>query len=640
MSIQRKFIYVISIIIGLFSLLLTFQTLTSTSDDIRQKIHIQQEASLSKLVNILDITDSLMLDRVRSSMKLLMARGKDIGVPSQDHMVMVKQTRARQLYLGVEAQANDYSLVDNLTAIMGGTATLFSKTGDDFIRVSTNVINEGSRAIGTKLSLNGKAIAQIKQKKAYYGEVDILGNPYITAYEPMFDAYKNVIGIWYVGYSANLKLLEETIKNSNILNDGFVALRDGKGTIRMHSSHVNEEDIKLALNANKDKWEITVTSYSSWGYDIIQAVSLGEQKSLITKAVVSDIIKIFIASSIILAILVYLVKTIVGRPLNHFIGVVQDIASGKGDLTFRFEEVSKDEFGLMSKGFNRLLEQLQGTLRSINDSNNVMLKQSQELEVIAHQASQTVQSLNHETDGITTAIAELEQNATIVADNTSRANNAAEAADQDTRNIVGVLNDTITGIKTQANDLDSSVEVINELAKSSEEISGVMEVISNIAEQTNLLALNAAIEAARAGDQGRGFAVVADEVRSLASRTQASTEEIRNMIERLQSGSRQASTQVQNNKENAFASVEETQKAGQSLEKSLGSVEIISTLNSENVIMANKQLDLTTEVSQRVNSIKSVGDENLQHANTVSTNCEKLAHQVVEMQAQLNNFRF
>jgi methyl-accepting chemotaxis protein len=640
MSIQRKFIYVIFAVIVLFTLILAAQTSTVTKDQINQTIQIQVDDKSTRLLNILDVTNSLVLERVKSSMRLLMERGKATGTPNQGEMITVKGTPARQLFLGDKPQANDFTMVDNLTAIMNGTATLFSKTGEDYIRVSTNVIKDGNRAIGTKLAPKGRAIAKIRQGEAYYGAVDILGNPYLTGYEPMFDANNSVIGIWYVGYSADLKLLEETITNSSILEEGFVALRDGKGSIRMHSSHVTDEDIERAINSNNSDWDITVIPYPAWGYDIILAQSVSEINALVTKSVIAQLIKIIIPSALILGVLVFLVKTLVGRPLNEFIAVIGDIASGEGDLTFRFDEKRKDEFGLMAKGFNQLLQQLQQTLRAINDSNEIMLKQSQALEVIANEASQTVQSLNDETDGISHAIEELEKNAQTVAKNTNVASEAADTADQDTRNIVDVLNEIINDIKNQASDLDTSVEVINELAKSSEEINGVMEVISNIADQTNLLALNAAIEAARAGDQGRGFAVVADEVRSLASRTQKSTVEIHNMIDRLQSGSRKASTKVQSNKKNAFNSVEVAQKAGKSLENSLASVETITKLNSKNVEIANGQLDLTTEVSQRVSSIKSVADDNLKHANTVATNCEELVQQLAGMQQQLKHYRF
>jgi Cache 3/Cache 2 fusion domain len=99
---------------------------------------------------------------------------------------------------------NNFVLVDEVQKEAGGTATIFVKSGDEFVRVATNVKkDDGSRAIGTILDPKGKAIAAIAKGESYFGEVDILGKPYVTGYEPIRDASSNVIGIYYVGYLKN-----------------------------------------------------------------------------------------------------------------------------------------------------------------------------------------------------------------------------------------------------------------------------------------------------------------------------------------------------------------------------------------------------------------------------------------------------
>ena len=562
-----------------------------------------------------------------------------MGTPKQSGMVSVKNTQARQLLLGNETQANNFELVDGLTSVMGGTATLFSRTGEDYIRVSTNVIKNGERAIGTKLAPNGKAIKQIQQNKAYYGAVDILGSPYLTGYEPMFDASNNVIGIWYVGYSADLKVLEDAIKESHVLEDGFVALRDGKGNIRMHSTHVNDEEVNRALN-NSDDWIVTVIPFSEWGYDVILAASTDEKAALIGGAVFTVILKIVLASAGVLITIWLLVKNIVGQPLDEFIEVVNNLSSGEGDLTFRFQASRSDEFGVMARAFNQLLGQLQETLQNVDEATEGMLAKSEALNLTASESSKSVDLLSKETKNINHSISLLQQNADTVSANIRSSSEAAQAADSDTRNSVSVLAQTISDIEAQASDVDASVQVITELAQASEEISGVMEVIRTIAEQTNLLALNAAIEAARAGEQGRGFAVVADEVRSLASRTQSSTEEIRIMIERLQQGSRVASEKMQHNKDTAFKTVEVTKHAGESLKQALDAVARITLLNKEATSMADGQKDVANSVNNGLGSIQKVGDANRDYAHDVAQNCEELVAQIKRMQMQLRRYHF
>ncbi|MDY6977270.1 MAG: Cache 3/Cache 2 fusion domain-containing protein [Pseudomonadota bacterium] len=639
MSIQRKFLFSISAVIALFALIVAIITVVTTSSSISELVKDQKRSTADRLVNILTVTDAIMLERVKSSMLLLKQRGEALGVPSQAEYVTVKTTRARELMLGSSAQANNFELVDGLTSVMGGTATLFSRTGEDYIRVSTNVIKNGERAIGTKLAPSGKAIKEINQRQAYYGAVDILGSPYLTGYEPMFDGNGQVVGIWYVGYSADLNVLEQAIKQSHVLEDGFVALRDGKGNIRMHSSHVDEKQVAEALKQN-EKWIVDIVPFSKWGYDIILAASASEKATMVSRSVISVVLKIILASVGILLTTWLLVKYIVGNPLEEFIGVVNSLSSGEGDLTFRFEATRSDEFGTMARAFNGLLIQLQQTLQSVDEATDHMLAKSEALNTTAMSSKETVSKLSQETESIDNAITLMQQNAQSVSSTIRNSSDAASAADTDTRNSASVLSETIKDIQSQANDVDASVQVITELAQASEEISGVMEVIRNIAEQTNLLALNAAIEAARAGEQGRGFAVVADEVRSLASRTQASTEEIRIMIERLQQGSRIASEKMQLNKETAFKTVEITKHAGESLNQALEAVARITALNEDAANLAEGQTTVAADVNRGVNSIQQVGEANTNYASEVVDNCEALVQQIKTMQMQLRRYRF
>jgi hypothetical protein len=139
--------------------------------------------------------------QVKASMAALKTEAATLGVPRLEGTEAVAGRAASAIYFGSTKMNNNFDLVDKVVKEHGGTATIFAKTGDEYVRVSTNVkTDDGSRAIGTILDPAGKVIQSINKNEPFYGEVTILGKPYITGYEPIRDASNNVIGIAYVGY--------------------------------------------------------------------------------------------------------------------------------------------------------------------------------------------------------------------------------------------------------------------------------------------------------------------------------------------------------------------------------------------------------------------------------------------------------
>jgi hypothetical protein len=141
---------------------------------------------------------------VQAAMQLLKSKAAKLGAPSVNGEEAVAGKTLPALHFGAVKMNNNFVLVDEVQKEVGGTATIFVKSGDEFVRVATNVKkDDGSRAVGTILDPKGKAIAAIAKGESYFGEADILGKPYVTGYEPIRDASSNVIGIYYVGYLKN-----------------------------------------------------------------------------------------------------------------------------------------------------------------------------------------------------------------------------------------------------------------------------------------------------------------------------------------------------------------------------------------------------------------------------------------------------
>ncbi|MGZ9706154.1 methyl-accepting chemotaxis protein [Pseudomonas sp. GNP013] len=211
-----------------------------------------------------------------------------------------------------------------------------------------------------------------------------------------------------------------------------------------------------------------------------------------------------------------------------------------------------------------------------------------------------------EIDQLATASNEMSATAHEVAHSASNAAQAARGADQASRDGITLIERSTRDITALASEVSKAVTEVEALAVNSEQIGSVLEVIRSIAEQTNLLALNAAIEAARAGESGRGFAVVADEVRNLAKRTQDSVEEIRLVIERIQSGTRGVVTTMHASQTLAQDNAGQIHQAVQALGRISEAVTVISDMNLQIASAAEEQSAVAEEVNRNVATIRGV----------------------------------
>lgn len=638
MTLQRKMIVFLTLIMTAITFLLVILVFFNQSNLTRAEADEEKIETVESLKVLLDVTDSIMTDRVESSMALLLERGKSMGPATQGTSVDVNGTRAPDLLLGGEPQANQYDLVDSLVEVMGGTATLFSRSADDFVRISTNVPGPNGRATGTVLSPTGAAIQQIRKNEAFYGQVDILGNPYLTAYEPIQSEAGEVIGIWYVGYSADLQSLGRVIANTSILNNGFVALLDKKSNLRLHSSSFEPEEINSILE-KPEGWAVEVVEYEPWGYNIAVGYPLSEVRGIaFSNSVTTALIVIACSALITIAILVLMRRTIL-TPLNKTVDLLDNMTTGEGDLTQRFDLKSNDEIGAMARGFDKLIQKLHTMVSTLLGSTNNLSSAISDLSLLTKESTLAAEKLNDEADQVSTAVNEMASTAHEVASRSQKAHETATQANDSAKNGQKQLVKLEQNIRDQSNRSDELVSVTQELADASQAIFSVLNVITAISEQTNLLALNAAIEAARAGEQGRGFAVVADEVRSLASRTQSSTEEIRQMIERLEKGVEKVSGLSQENNALVEVNVELVSQSSSDFDSIARDLQLMTDLVTDISASAEEQSNVSSAVNENTTRIRELAATSLAALHRVTEANDEFKDEFERIQQLLSGYR-
>ena len=338
-------------------------------------------------------------------------------------------------------------------------------------------------------------------------------------------------------------------------------------------------------------------------------------------------------------LLAWAVSFMITCPLSNAVDAMKDISEGEGDLTLRLKVSGTDEIGQLALSFNGFISKIQNIIQEVTASTSQLSAAAEEMSMITSETQTGVQRQQTETNLVATAMNEMSSTVHEVASSAESAASAASQADNQTEQGKQIVSETMSSITTLASEVETASNVINQLEKDSESIGSVLEVIRGIAEQTNLLALNAAIEAARAGEQGRGFAVVADEVRSLASRTQESTQEIQDMIERLQKGSRDAVTAMQAGKEQAQQTVGQASQAEASLSEISAAVAQISEMNAHIAQASRQQGEVAEETNKNIVNITQVAEGTANGAEQLATASQEMANLAVNLESQVSHFK-
>ncbi|MCG5514445.1 methyl-accepting chemotaxis protein [Ectothiorhodospira shaposhnikovii] len=349
---------------------------------------------------------------------------------------------------------------------------------------------------------------------------------------------------------------------------------------------------------------------------------------------------IAVLTAVGLAVLLgWLLTRVIVTPLRTTTAHLQSIAEGDGDLTRRLPVQGRDEVADLSRAFNGFADRVHGLVKQVVGASAQLAVAAEELSATSGEMRQQVRRQQSEVEQVATAMNEMAATVQEVARNATEAASTTRSTDDQSREGTREVERTIDTIRALARQVEESAEVIGTVSADSDEIGKVLDVIRGIAEQTNLLALNAAIEAARAGEQGRGFAVVADEVRTLASRTQSSTNEVQEMIERLQSGAAKAVKSMGEGRTKAHAGVEQAARTGESLLVINRSIGTINDMNAQIASAAEEQSAVAEEVNRNVININEGVEQTAAGADQITAASEELARLAADLQDRVGRFK-
>ncbi|GIC78097.1 methyl-accepting chemotaxis protein [Moritella sp. F3] len=320
------------------------------------------------------------------------------------------------------------------------------------------------------------------------------------------------------------------------------------------------------------------------------------------------------------------------RNLRRVSRSLQGFAEGDGDLSVRIDYKGKDELAELVTWFNLFVERLQGSMQDTANNITALANITDQLNNNSQRNLTCSQKQSQDVTETSSTISEMLVAISSITDNAISASQTTVAANQDAIDGNAVIETTIESITLLASDVENSADVVSQLLTFTAKVGGAINIIGEIAEQTNLLALNAAIEAARAGEQGRGFAVVADEVRNLASRTQASTADIKHILDDLNKISRAASTAMNRGVTQANKSVAESYNAVEALASITTKVSAINEINERIAAAAEQQRSASNLIET---SIGSIAD----NASDVKNNADELEQITAQVQTLNHQFQ-
>ncbi|HUW49480.1 MAG TPA: methyl-accepting chemotaxis protein [Sulfuricella sp.] len=427
-------------------------------------------------------------------------------------------------------------------------------------------------------------IKQLGPGAADEGKADEVEQQVLQSGKPYFQVIQN-------GEGENLRAIIPAIAQKNYL---------GKNCLMCHIVPEGTVLGAVSMHISLNKVNATVRNFSLK----IMAVALG------------------LMIPVILFIYLFITRSVT-MPLQKVSHGLCDIAEGEGDLTRRLEVEGTDEIGETAIAFNAFMDKLQAIIREVQASTDHVLSTAASLASVSVQVAANSRQQSEEAYDMATKVEIMTFNIDSVAGQAEQVQAVSAESSNLSTHGSGVIHSAAAEMGKITEAVNESSAIIQDLGQQSNQISAIVNVIKEIADQTNLLALNAAIEAARAGEQGRGFAVVADEVRKLAERTSKSTQEITEMIGKIQHGTAMAISSMEAGVERVNVGASLAHQAEEAINQIKSGVQQVVEAVSDISVALKEQSQTNTENSQKVESIARLSEDNSNSfqeiANTISS---------------------
>ena len=438
--------------------------------------------------------------------------------------------------------------------------------------------------------------------------------------------------------------LQDAVDSSSAARARLAELATLSGASLGASSEIIQDEVILAdaLDRPWDAFYERISNEMAKTYELNDAVldflDQRLQQRLADKRLLMGLLLAALVVVFLLVAYLYGAFYVSTRASLNALGRIMDKVAD-GDMTVRYQVVSRDELGELGQVFNATVARIRELIERVGHTVGEVERQAGQVEQVSGQSNQTVGEQRAQIEQVATAMNEMAATAQAVATSAEAAVGSAQSVNEETASGRALVVAQVGGIERLAAEIQQSVEVINRLADDSAAISKVLDVIKGIAEQTNLLALNAAIEAARAGEAGRGFAVVADEVRGLAQRTAGSTQEIRQLIERLQEVARQSAGQMEEQVKHARHTAEQGQLADAALGRIVNAIDRITELAEHIATHTDAQSDRVRTIRENSQQIHQLSDANLSMVGHTRQHTQQISQRSRALLSAVSAFR-